>query len=87
MLTAEQIKAILKDQLKAFNRNQPVSDQTVFSTILSDSDGFTPATSSKRLFKALIRFALANNGHPDVNWPSNWIDMTVAELAAKLAAG
>jgi len=84
MLTVEQIKAILRDQLRAFNQNQPVSDQTVFNTILSDSDGFTPSTSSKRLFKALVRFALANNGHTDVSWPSNWIDMTVADLAAKL---
>jgi hypothetical protein len=86
MLTVDQIKAILKDHLRSFNRGQPVSDDTVFSSILSDTDGFTTATSSKRIYKALVRFSLANNNHQDIAWPSNWMDKTVAELADVLAA-
>ncbi|HKI02989.1 MAG TPA: hypothetical protein VKK31_13520 [Thermoanaerobaculia bacterium] len=85
MLTAEQIKTILKFTLTSFNQGEPVTDETVFNTILSETNGFTPATSSKRIFKSLVRFGLANNNHPDVAWPTDWMDKTIAELAEILA--
>lgn len=85
-LTKSQIIAIMKYYLAGFNdENVQISEQTVHNEVLSDTDGVTSATSSKRLYKGLVNFALDKNGHGMPKWPEDWIELTVDELATKFA--
>lgn len=83
-LNQTQLRNAIKFQLGNFSSSSdPVSDDTVFSEILSNDDGIGTAN-SKRIFKSFIRWTLIRNGAEDVNWPANWIDLTVSQLAEKL---
>ena len=80
-MTLEQLKEVMKYHLKNFNdENAEISDDTPHKDILSDDDGFGIAT-SKRLYKAVIRWTLSKQGHENRTWPSNWMELTVKELA------
>ncbi len=62
---------------------QPIDLNTVHSQVLSSNDGFGLA-SSKNIYRALVRWILRRNGHQDKPWPSNWMSLSVTELANKL---
>ncbi len=84
MITAEQLREVMKFHLRNFSTDpNSVTDDTVHSTVLSDSDGFGTAT-SKRIYKSFIRWTLITNDHEDKSWPTNWMDLTVAQLAPEL---
>lgn len=81
-ITKDQLKEVMKYDLKRLNlTSQDITDDTKHGDILSD-DGST--TSSKRIYKSLVRYTIRINSCEDKNWPANWMDMTVAELADKL---
>ena len=83
-MTLEQMKEIMKYHLRNFNDEAIViNDDTIHKQVLSDEDGFGAAT-SKRIYKAAIRWTLRKQGHEDKAWPSNWMDLSVNELAPKL---
>jgi hypothetical protein len=68
-------------ELAAFNDEKlALSSETIHSHVLSDSDGFPPAT-SKNIYKASIRWVMANNHYPNKVWPIKWMETSVAELA------
>ena len=83
-MTINQLKSVMKFQLKNFNdENVEVNNQTIHNQILESDDGYGNAN-SKSIYKLAIRWTLRNNGHEDVAWPRNWIDLSVNELAPKL---
>ncbi|MFT5499343.1 MAG: hypothetical protein ACI9TH_004758 [Kiritimatiellia bacterium] len=85
-MTVSELKAIMRFQLKAFNRTgAPISNATIHKDILSDDDGSGSAT-SKRLYKGNIRWTLEVAGHQEKVWPPGWMDLSVDELAPKLLA-
>jgi hypothetical protein len=82
----EQLRAVMRFHLGNFNdEGVTISDATVHNEVLSDSDGFG-AASSKRLYKGVIRWTLEKNDGPDPEWPDDWMDLTVTELANALLA-
>ena len=84
-MTIQQLKAVLKFQLKNFNdEGVPINDNTVHEDVLSDNDGFSAQTSSKAVYRAFVRNTLSRNGAGDPRWPAEWTSLTVAELAAAL---
>ena len=83
-MTSEQLRAVMRFHLGNFNdEGVEVTDDTVHSTVLSDSDGFG-AANSKALYKGAIRWTLAKADKQDPDWPRDWIDMTVTDLAGVL---
>ena len=84
-LTIEQLKTIMIFHLGNFNSTGAVVDEnTIHKDILSDDDGVTGSTSSKKLYKGLIRFTIVTNGHQDNTWPLTWMDLNVVDLANKI---
>lgn len=81
-ITKAQLIAVMIFQLSNFNRTGSVVDEnTVHKDILSEDDGTTSSTSSKNLYKGLVRFTIVANGHEDKKWPNKWMDQTVKDLA------
>ncbi len=84
-MTIEQLKAVMIFHLTNFNRTGSTPDEnTIHQDILSDDDGMNPATSSKKLYKGLVRFTIVSNGHEDKTWPSKWMELSVVDLANKI---
>ena len=80
----DQLKKIMKYHLENFNdEGVTINEDTIHKQVLSDEDGFGAAT-SKRIYKAAIRWTLRKQGHEDKAWPSNWMDLSVKALAPKL---
>jgi hypothetical protein len=85
MLTAYQIREVMKYQLGAFNDEQvDITDNTVHNEVLSDSDGYTNAH-SKDLYQGVMIWTFKKNNHTVKDWPDNWMDMSVEDLAEKLS--
>ena len=85
-MTTAQLCSVMRYQLKHFNdENVAISDATVHDEVLADDDGFG-AANSKAVYKAAIRWTLANNGASDPDWPKSWMQMRVDTLAGKLLA-
>ncbi|MCI0697314.1 hypothetical protein L0337_35580 [candidate division KSB1 bacterium] len=83
-MTVDQLKRVMKFHLKNFNdENVAINDDTIHNQVLSEDDGFGSAN-SKQLYKGVIRWTLSSNGHQDKTWPSNWMELSVKELAPKL---
>lgn len=83
-MTLDQLKEVMKYHLGNFNdENVEINDQTVHNTVLRDQDGFGNAT-SRRIYKAFIRWTLKKAGLKDKAWPDGWMNMDVLTLAAKL---
>lgn len=84
-LSVDEIKTVMKFQLKNFNdEGGKINDNTIHNTVLRSDDGFGQAN-SKNIYQAfmLVTFKKHHQGNP--NWPSDWLDMRVVDLAAKLA--
>ena len=83
-MTQTQLKNVIKFHLKNFNdEGIPISNETIFDTVLSDSDGFG-SSNSKYIFRALIRWTLKKNGHQDKPWPQDWFTNDVEYLSSKI---
>ena len=86
-MNTKQLMKIMKFHLENFNdENVKISDATIHNEVLSDSDGYGNA-SSKNIYKSVIRWSLKKNGNEDVEWPSDWMNLSVEELANKLIPG
>ncbi|MDB4909023.1 MAG: hypothetical protein JWO05_3807 [Gemmatimonadetes bacterium] len=85
-MTTAQLCSVMRYQLRHFNdEGVAISDGTVHDEVLADDDGFG-AANSKAVYKAAIRWTLANNNGGDPDWPKNWMQMRVDTLAGKLLA-
>jgi hypothetical protein len=83
-MTLEQLKEVMKYHLGNFNdEGVAINDDTLHKQVLSDEDGFGAAT-SKRIYKAVVRWTLKKQCHEDKTWPSDWMELSVKELAPKL---
>lgn len=83
-LTSQTLRKIMRYQLAAFNdEGETLSDDTVHDTVLSADDG-VGAANSKNIYRASIRWVLAQNGFPNAKWPQDWMSWTVTDLAAEL---
>lgn len=82
-MTVDDLKAVMRFQMTNLSTTgNDITDDSVHGTELSDA-GVGTAT-PRRIYKSFIRFTLVNNGHADKPWPSNWLELTIAELAPKL---
>ena len=84
-ITEDQLKKVMIKHLKNFNSdpNVTVDQNTVHNTILRSDDGYGTAN-SKQIYKGLVRWTLNVTNSPLKDWPQNWIDMSVKDLAKKL---
>ena len=83
-MTEYQLREVIKFHLKNFNdEGVLINDDTIFNTVLSESDGYG-ASNSKTIFRAIIRWTMKKNGHPDKPWPSDWFNSSVKALASKI---
>ena len=83
-MTNVQLRAVMIHHLNNFNdEGVEVTEDTLHQEVLSDNDGFG-AANSKSLYKGVIRWTLARNGHEDPDWPSKWMEMSVRDLAGAL---
>jgi len=84
-MTIEQLKKVMKYYLTAFNdENVEISDETIHNQVLSSEDGFTGPTSSKSIYRAAVRWSLSRADHEDKEWPSDWFENNVNNLAEKI---
>jgi hypothetical protein len=83
-MTLDQLKEVMKFQLKAFNQNGVgIIDETIHKDILSEDDGFATAN-SKEIYRSFVRYTLVKNGHLDRPWPDAWMNLSVNILASKI---
>lgn len=83
-MTQQQLKEVMKFHLRNFNDEVvEISDNTIHNTVLSDTDGFG-SSSSKRIYRAVIRWTMQHNGHEDNPWPSDWFEKSVEYLSSKI---
>ena len=84
-VTKQQLIMVMIYHLENFNDEKIVIDKkTLHKSILSDTDGVTSSSSSKSMYKGIIRWTLQKNGHKDNAWPSNWLELSVEDLASKI---
>lgn len=84
-INQETLKRVMKRQLEQFNNEGvTITNNTVHNEVLADDDGPIPTMSSKRLYKSFVRWTLNATNSPDPQWPANWMNMSVNELAADL---
>ncbi len=84
-LTKNQLMAVMKYHLSSFNdEGVEISNSTVHNEVLSADDGATAFTSSKNMYKGLIRWTVDANGGKDKPWPAKWMELSVDELATAI---
>lgn len=82
-LSKDNLLMVMKNMLTHFDLNgNEITDETKHSDILNVQT--YGSLSSMELYKLLIRYTICLNGCEDKNWPANWLDLTVAELADAL---
>ncbi|HNC30296.1 MAG TPA: hypothetical protein PKX08_09835 [Cyclobacteriaceae bacterium] len=81
----DQLKAVMIFQLENFNDEEveKVDDDTIHSDVLCEDDGFGHIN-SVQIYKDVIRFTLVKQGHKLKAWPSNWLEISVAQLAPQI---
>jgi len=79
----DDLKIVMKYYLAYFKKGKPVSDDTKHKSVLSATDGYGSAN-SKQLYRSFVRWSLAQENHSDPRWPTDWMDLTVEELASAL---
>jgi hypothetical protein len=84
-ITLDQLKAVMIYALNHLNSKgaSTVDENTKHEDVLSDSDGFG-ASNSKNIYQSYVQLGLVKHGHPHPEWPSDWMSLTVKELAPKL---
>jgi hypothetical protein len=84
-LTKNQLMAVMKYHLSSFNdEGVEINNSTIHKDVLSDGDGATASTSSKNMYKGLMRWTVDANGHEDKTWPNKWMELSVDELATAI---
>ena len=80
--TQEGLEESIRYQMQTWNNEKVnIINSTVLGTVLSNSDGFDPAVASAKQFPPSIDWILWANGGKQIEWPANWLTMTVTELA------
>ncbi len=80
----ETLKQVMKFHLRNFNLEQmAVTDQTVHDSILSNNDGLGGA-SSQQIYRSMIHWTLLQKNCKAVQWPVDWMNWSVTQLAEKL---
>lgn len=83
-MDSEQLMKVMRFHLTNFNdEGVEISNMTIHSDVLSETDGYGTAT-SKNIYKSMIRWTLIKNGHADKMWPSDWFTNSVEYLANKI---
>lgn len=81
-VTLEPLMENMRVKLQAFNNeNVEITNETIHSAVLADNDGFKPSLSSKKLYYGAILWTIWANGGKNVKWPTNWMGLSVQELA------
>lgn len=84
-ITAKQLAEVMKYHLDSFNNEGvAINNATIHNNVLSDSDGPTPTTGSKQMYKGIMRWTIQQNGGQDKSWPNNWMDISVEALSKAL---
>lgn len=84
MMTIEQLREVMKFQLKNFNdENETINNDTIHKNVLSEDDGFSHVN-SVQLYKDVIRFTLKKQGHTLKTWPSHWLNLSVSDLSNQI---
>jgi hypothetical protein len=84
-LTKTQLMAVMRYHLSSFNdEGVEISNNTIHNEVLSTGDGATASTSSKNMYKGLMRWTVDANGHEDKPWPNKWMELSVEELATAI---
>jgi len=84
-MTQEALIEVMIYHLKNFNDEgvEPIDENTIHKSILSDSDGVGNAN-SKYIYRAVIRWTMKRNGHEDKTWPADWFEQSVFYLSSKI---
>jgi hypothetical protein len=84
-ITLDQLKAVMIYALNHLNSKgaSKIDENTKHEDVLSDTDGFG-ASNSKNIYQSYVQLGLVKHGHPHPEWPSDWMSLTVDELAPKL---
>ena len=81
-----QLKKVMLYHLKNFNdEGEELSEETVHNKVLSTTDGFGSAN-SKNIYRNVVRWTLRKLKHKDKPWPTDWMKLSVKDLASKLLA-
>jgi len=81
-ITKEALEENMRVKLQAFNNERvEITNDTIHSEVLSDSDGFKPSLSSSKLYKGGILWTVWANGGKNSTWPKDWISLSVSQLA------
>jgi len=82
----KQLIEVMKYHLKNFNNEgEDITDDLVLNKVLDPTDGYGAANSAE-LFRNSIRWTFWANKVKQKRWPSNWLSLSVTELAGKLLA-
>jgi len=79
----EQLVGVMLYQIGGLNRTgSPATESTVHRAVLSDvgPGNATP----QRIYKAFVRSTFSLNGQPEPEWPIDWLDLSVGDLADRL---
>lgn len=81
-LTFENLSENMRVKLQAFNNEEvEITNDTIHSEILSESDGPKPSLASKKLYYGGILWTIWANGGKNVKWPADWMSQSVADVA------
>lgn len=81
----QQLNFLLLKHLRNINRTtQNIHFKTTFNTILRNDDG-RGGLSTSALYQLLVTNAIKGKHKNLINWPLNWLDMTIADLTRCLA--
>lgn len=80
--TQEGLEESIRFQMQTWNNEKvDIINSTKLNAVLSDVDGFDPSVASAKQFPLAIMWIVWANGGNQFEMPTNWIDMTVTELA------
>ena len=83
-ISKEQLNEVIGFHLDNFNdENATIADDLKLSAVLSQTDGFGQSNSAE-IFKNVIGWTFWRAGHPEPQWPDNWLELTIDELSTKL---
>lgn len=82
LITLDPLMENMRVKLQAFNNeNVEITNETIHSAVLAENDGPKVSMSSKKLYYGAILWTIWANGGKNEKWPTNWMGMSVQELA------
>lgn len=80
-ITLEALQENMRVKLQAFNKNKAeITNDTIHKEIINHGNSKKEAL-YKKLYEGAIRWTVYENEGKDTKWPSNWMDLSVTELA------